>query len=816
MTHWLLVMPIFIPLLTATACAFSFRARSLSSVISWCGAIANLCVAVLLMQQVISNGLQVTAFGDWKAPFGIVFVADLLSASMVLITAIIGIAIVLYSTADLRSKPFYAIYHSLIHALLAGVMGSFLTGDIFNLYVFFEVMLITSFGLMVLGANKEQVDAAVKYVVLNLISTMVFLLAIGLLYGATGTLNMADLHAKVAQLPDTTMMLISGLFLFGFAIKASAFPVFSWLPASYHHLPSAIVALYAALLTKVGVYALMRVFTIVFDLVDSGYQPLLIVIAGLTMLTGVLGAASQFNIKRILSFHIISQIGYMLMGLAIYTPLAITCLLVTNPILVYPFPRQTKIMIPLPPQHWSEQIFGCANLGDKRRTKRLVKVAGDLSAHTGSSLATSCSGNLAAVEGAYRLIENEAVEPDAIAEAGFQATAVAANDYQLILAIEDSTTLSYKHSVRSELGDIGGPENSISKGIWAHSVMLLDVDSERTIGLIDQQRWIRNDDDRGKKHERKQRPYEDKESFKWQKSSENIEHRLGVQISKVISVCDREADVYEYIRFQLTHGRRFVVRATQNRILIDDERLLFDALSAEPVLGKYTVDVPQRGGRKARKATLQVKKKTVTIQSPQRPGGRLEPITVNILVAEEISNGTEDRLCWILLTSEPIETFECCRKILRFYELRWRIEEFHKAWKTGAGVERLRLLCADNLQRLAVILMFVAVRLLQIREALMLPYKRQKKDDNTWNENTLADCVVGDEEWKVLWLTYYEGKPLPDAVPTLSWLLHTVAKVGGWCDSKRTGIPGWLVVWKGWAKLQDRLHTYRMTRGVEM
>lgn len=324
MTHWLLVMPIFIPLLTATACAFSFRARSLSSVISWCGAIANLCVAILLMQQVISNGLQVTAFGDWKAPFGIVFVADLLSASMVLITAIIGIAIVLYSTADLRSKPFYAIYHSLIHALLAGVMGSFLTGDIFNLYVFFEVMLITSFGLMVLGANKEQVDAAVKYVVLNLISTMVFLLAIGLLYGATGTLNMADLHAKVAQLPDTTMMLISGLFLFGFAIKASAFPVFSWLPASYHHLPSAIVALYAALLTKVGVYALMRVFTIVFDLVDSGYQPLLIVIAGLTMLTGVLGAASQFNIKRILSFHIISQIGYMLMGLAIYTPLAIT------------------------------------------------------------------------------------------------------------------------------------------------------------------------------------------------------------------------------------------------------------------------------------------------------------------------------------------------------------------------------------------------------------------------------------------------------------------------------------------------------------
>ena len=473
-------------------------------------------------------------------------------------------------------------------------------------------------------------------------------------------------------------------------------------------------------------------------------------------------------------------------------------------------------MIPLPPQQWAERFFGSANLGDKRRTKRLVQVAGDLSAHMGLSLASSCDGNLAAVEGAYRLIENEAVEPDAIAEAGFQATALASSDSQLILAIEDSTTLSYKHSVRTELGDIGGPEDSKSKGIWAHSVMLLDADTERTIGLIDQQRWIRDDEERGKKHERKKRPYEEKESFKWQKSSENIEGRLGSQMAKVISVCDREADVYEYIQYKLTYTQKFVVRATQNRILMEDDRLLFDALAEEPVLGTYTIKVPQRGGRKARKATLQVKKKTVTIQSPQRRGGRLDPITVNILIAEEINNATEDRLRWILLTSESVETFEECRIVLRFYELRWRIEEFHKAWKTGAGVERLRLLCAGNVQRLAVILMFVAVRLLQIREALMLPYNRKQKDDKTWNEKTPANQVVSDDEWKVLWLTYYKRKSLPKEVPALTWLLHTIAKVGGWCDSKRTGIPGWLVVWEGWAKLQDRVHTYRMTRDVEM
>ncbi len=473
-------------------------------------------------------------------------------------------------------------------------------------------------------------------------------------------------------------------------------------------------------------------------------------------------------------------------------------------------------MMPLPPQQWAESIFGDAELGDKRRTKRLVRVAASLSANTGSSMASACSGHLAAVEGAYRLIENEAVKPEAIAEAGFQSAALAAEDSHLLLAIEDSTALSYSHSVRSELGDIGEPEKSRSKGIWAHTVMLIDADTERTVGLIDQQRWIRDIEERGKRHERKQRPYEEKESFKWQRSSENIESRLGLQMGKTISVCDREADVFEYIRYKQLHCQRFVVRATQNRVLVDDDRLLFYAVSQEAALGTYVVDVPQRGGRKARSVMLQVKRKTVTIQSPQRLGGRLEPVTVNILIAEEFNNDTKDCFRWILLTSEPVDTFDDCRMVLRFYELRWRIEEFHKAWKTGAGVERLRLLCAGNVLRLAVILMFVAVRLLQIREALMLPYDRRHKDDKAWNEKTPASRVVSKEEWKVLWLTYYEGKSLPKEEPTLTWLLHTIAKVGGWCDSKRTGIPGWLVIWEGWAKLQDRLHTYRMTKGVEM
>ncbi len=321
-TIWL-TLPIVTSLLTAVALFCTKHKVSLMEGISGTSALITLAVAILLTRDVIQLGPQAVAFGQWMAPFGVVFVADLLTVAMVLVTAVIGVICVFYAAGDIRTKRSYGTFHALLHILLAGVYGAFLTGDIFNLYVWFEVMLIASFGLMILDANKKQIDGAVKYVILNLISTLFFLLAIGLLYGATGTLNLADLHTKAALIIPETKVLLAGLFLFSFSIKAALFPVFAWLPASYHTLPSAVVALFAALLTKVGVYALMRVFTLVFPLPESGWQSTLMWVSALTMLTGVLGAASQFDIKRILSFHIISQIGYMIMGLAIYTPLAI-------------------------------------------------------------------------------------------------------------------------------------------------------------------------------------------------------------------------------------------------------------------------------------------------------------------------------------------------------------------------------------------------------------------------------------------------------------------------------------------------------------
>lgn len=320
---WLPVLPVIFPLCGAFF-IFLFRGNHRTvTLISGSTAAVGLIISILLTQQVYQYGPQAVFLGNWPAPFGIVFAADLLSAAMIAVTAVIGMVILVYASADLDASPSYSRYHLLIQLLLTGVNGAFLTGDLFNLYVWFEVLLIASFGLMVLDAGTVRIQGSIKYVFLNLISTLTFLLAIGLIYGATGMLNMAGLHSKTGVLSPELASLLTGLFLFSFSVKSGLFPVFSWLPASYPTLPSSIASLFSALLTKVGIYAMMRIFTLILPIEGTQWQILLIAVSCLTMLTGVLGAASRFTIKRILSFHIISQVGYIIIGIALYTRLAL-------------------------------------------------------------------------------------------------------------------------------------------------------------------------------------------------------------------------------------------------------------------------------------------------------------------------------------------------------------------------------------------------------------------------------------------------------------------------------------------------------------
>ena len=320
---WVLATSIIIPFATAVL-AFLFRRGPEGRWISVIGCFGLLIASAILMADVLRDGVVAAQMGTWGAPFGITLVADLLSAVMVVITAITGLAVAVYAIADIDEPKEALGYHALFQVLLAGVCGAFLTGDLFNLYVWFEVMLIASFGLLVMGGTRAQLDGGIKYVTLNLVSTILFLTGIGLLYGMTGTLNMADLHGAVQQVENQGMLIVVAMmFMIAFGVKAAVFPLFFWLPASYHTPSVSVSAIFAGLLTKVGVYALIRMFTLVFTTDVAYTHTILLWVAGFTMVTGVLGAAAMNDFRRILSFHIVSQIGYMILGLALFTPLAI-------------------------------------------------------------------------------------------------------------------------------------------------------------------------------------------------------------------------------------------------------------------------------------------------------------------------------------------------------------------------------------------------------------------------------------------------------------------------------------------------------------
>jgi len=319
-----LAAPIVVPFAAAAVALALRRHPRLQSGVSMLSAALHLAVGAWLLYRVHHSGINVLHVGGWPAPFGIALVADHLSALMVVITGVVYTAVAVYSRADIDAEDIQRGYYPLLNILVGGISGAFMTGDLFNLYVWFEVMLMASFALLVMGRTRAQLDGGVKYVVINLISTLLFLTGLGLVYGMTGTLNMAHLHVKLRMAADPALVAaVAVLFLTAFGIKSGLFPLFFWLPASYHTPPVAVSAIFSGLLTKVGVYALIRTFTLVFPFKDNTLQGLVLVAAAATMVVGVLGAATHNHVRRILSFHIISQVGYMVLGLGLFTPLAL-------------------------------------------------------------------------------------------------------------------------------------------------------------------------------------------------------------------------------------------------------------------------------------------------------------------------------------------------------------------------------------------------------------------------------------------------------------------------------------------------------------
>ncbi|MFP3905445.1 MAG: proton-conducting transporter membrane subunit [Acidimicrobiales bacterium] len=310
----LLPLSVILPLIGAALCLLLSRSRMLQRLVSVATLVAGVGMAIAILASVDADGVTAVQVGAWAAPVGISLVADLMAALFLLVSLLTILTVLLFAIGqgvDNRSVflPCYLV-------LTAGVAGSFLSGDLFNLFVCFEMMLIASYVLITIGATSTQVRSGMTYVVINLTASTLFVTVVAFVYGATGTLNFADLSQKFPAIPANLQLAIGLALLVMFGVKAAIFPVFGWLPDSYPNAPTAVTAVFAGLLTKVGVYAIIRTQTSL-GLTELG--DVILVVSGITMVIGVVGAIAQDDIKRILSFHIVSQIGYMILGLGLFT-----------------------------------------------------------------------------------------------------------------------------------------------------------------------------------------------------------------------------------------------------------------------------------------------------------------------------------------------------------------------------------------------------------------------------------------------------------------------------------------------------------------
>ena len=319
LTATLAPLPVVLPLIGAALSLLLGRRPHLQRIVTTTVVAAVVAVSATLLYLVDTHGIFVLQVGGWDAPIGISIVVDRLSALMLLVSSVVLLAVIVYAIGqgirDGNGEQPVSIFLPTYLILTAGVCQAFLAGDLFNLYVGFEVLLVSSFVLLTLGASADRVRAGASYVLVSVLSSMIFLIGIAATYAATGTLNMAQISERVGDLPSGVATAIFGVLLVAFGIKAAVFPLSTWLPDSYPTAPAPVTAVFAGLLTKVGVYAIIRAHSLLFA--EVHLDGLLMVCGLLTMLVGILGAIAQNDIKRLLSFTLISHIGYMIFGIAL-------------------------------------------------------------------------------------------------------------------------------------------------------------------------------------------------------------------------------------------------------------------------------------------------------------------------------------------------------------------------------------------------------------------------------------------------------------------------------------------------------------------
>lgn len=464
---------------------------------------------------------------------------------------------------------------------------------------------------------------------------------------------------------------------------------------------------------------------------------------------------------------------------------------------------------------WIEEELSLANFEDSRLNKRFKFIANELASNPAAPI-NHASTDWAATKAAYRFFDNDKVNQDNILEPHFLNTTLRSQSYKKLIVVQDTSMLTYNtHLSTGGLGSVGKrPNGYVNQGLILHASLVL-TEKGLPLGLIDANTYARVNKHESDSHKRKMIPIEKKESFKWQQSLRNIDERFDKQ--EIITVCDREADIYSFQEECLDRGIDFVVRCNQGRML-EDEKLgdigLMDRLAVEPIADKITIEIPGTGKRKARKATLDLRFLPITYAGRPRGSGSIlfsdrSDLSLSVVhLQEEKPPKGEKALSWILVTSLPVKSKKDALEISKIYQLRWNIELYFKCLKTGCGVEKCRLNDGKKLIRFVSLMAVVAWRILWMQFL------------NRSDGEASCECFLTKQEWQALWLKRHRkailaekiGSSPPKQAPCVRDAVRWIAMMGGFLGRKNDGEPGLITIWRGWQSLNLMVEGYEMSQ----
>jgi len=443
---------------------------------------------------------------------------------------------------------------------------------------------------------------------------------------------------------------------------------------------------------------------------------------------------------------------------------------------------------------WAASELQSVHFKDVRLRKRLFRLVDDVTAHPTASLPEAC-GSWAATKGAYRFLDSKRVTPAAIRAAHRERTLTRVGLQTTVLVIQDTTELDFtRHPATTDLGYLDHPKH---QGLKVHSALAATTDGV-PLGLVDQAVWTRDPTTLGKKHQRAKRATAEKESQRWLTALTACQDAIPDDIG-VITVADREADIYALFAEPRRASMELLIRAAHNRRVDAESRLLEEAIAAAPIGGTLTIAVPRRDEQPARQATLTLRWISVQLDPPQKAKARstLPRIPVQVVVAEELAAPPGVKaLRWVLLTTLPVSCWEEAIQIVRWYRTRWLIERYHFVLKSGCGIEKLQLETADRLQRALAVYSVVAWRL------LWLTYEARQDPEQ------VCTVVLAQHEWQALYCTIHQTAQPPATPPTLRQALRWIAQLGGFLARKGDGEPGVQTIWRGLRRLEDIAATW--------